>query len=325
MDKSRIIFYTYVNMKKEDPSNFIIYIFKHQLRARRFLFRTIHKLIGQSRPSSYPYPSGDSFRALADHIHDETGSFAPKDVKKGDIVFVSNPLTLQYLREIHPQIENPYILIEHNGDFDIGKEVADLIDDKIIKFYAQDLIYAHEKIVPIPIALENWHYYMNGIPSVFNRIKRKNSKRLPLKKDKVLYRFSLHTNPNERKPALEYVSKHPMFETFTDMLPPTLHIRKLTGYKFVVSPPGNAIESCRTWEALYVRTVPIVKDSVAMRYFVSLGLPIWIVKEWNELDMLNEETLKVKYESFMKNPNWEPLHMDFWIKLIDEDRKTYLK
>ncbi|MEI6304735.1 MAG: hypothetical protein WCP09_01810 [Candidatus Taylorbacteria bacterium] len=310
-------------METKTTNRLIVFVFKHQLRARRLLFRLYSKLTKNNRPSSYPYPSGDSYRALANHIHDETITFDPSHVNPGEIIFVSNPLLLAYLKNIHPKIKNPYILIEHNGDNDVGKEVADLLDENIIRFYAQDNIYKHEKITPIPIALENWYYYMNGIPSVYNMIQKKAIKYVPFKKNNILYRFSIHTNPSVRGPAHRYCNQHPLMETFTEMLPPTLHIRKLMTYKFVFSPPGNAIESCRTWEALYVRTVPIVKDSVAMRYFESIGLPIWIIKEWNELDGLTEFDLARRYDNFIKKAKWDALHMDFWKKLINEDKKRF--
>ena len=142
-------------------------------RIERKLFKIKLFFSKNKRPSSYPIISGDSFRALADHIHDETGTFNPDDVKKGDIVFVNNPLTKSYLETVHPKIKNQYILIEHNGDNNIDKTVTDLLDDKIYRFYAQDVVEAHEKIIPIPISIENLHIYINGIPRVLNTIRRK--------------------------------------------------------------------------------------------------------------------------------------------------------
>lgn len=305
---------------------------KYVMILRRGIFRKIWmRLTGNVRPVSYPYVSGDSFRALAQHIreidyYEPHRTFDPADVKLGDIVFVSNGAAHEYMRTLHKSINFPYILLIHNGDEAIDQEFADMIDEKIIRCYAQDVIVAHDKIIPIPIAFENKKYYMNGIPAVFNRLVRRIKRNPPVKKNKILYRFSIHTNPAVRKPVLEYLSKHPQTETFSEMLPPSLHLRKLMTYKFVASPPGNSIESNRTWEALELRTVPIVKDYVAYRYFVSLGLPLWIVKEWDELDAYKtEEALASKYEEIMKNPNWEPLRMDYWIKRIKDDQELARK
>ena len=111
-------------------------------------------------------------------------------------------------------------------------------------------------------------------------------------------------------------------ETFSEMLPPPLHMKYLMTYKFVASPPGNSIESCRTWEALHLKTIPIVKDYFAYRYFVSTGLPMWVVRDWRELDGISEQDLARKYDEYIENACWDALHMDFWIKKIREDQET---
>lgn len=289
-------------------------------KIERKLFLLKLKFAKDKRPSSYPIIAGDSFRALADHIHDETGTFNPDDVKKGDIVFVNNPLTKPYLETLHPKIKHPYILIEHNGDNNIDKSVTDMLDDKIIRFYAQDVVESHPKLIPIPIAIENLHIYINGIPRVINTLRKKLETDPPVKKNRVFFFFNISTNPKERGPARELFLKHPAMDTAEGMIPPRLHLETLMQYKFVASPPGNAIESCRTWEALFMKTIPIVKDFAAYRYFASIGLPMWVIKDWNELNSYDEEGLAKKYEELIKNANFEPLFMDFWIKMIREDQ-----
>lgn len=299
-----------------------IYISFHHylLRAQRLFFRWLRRLARNTRPGSYPYVSGDTFRSFADYIHDETTTFDPTKVNLGDTIFVCNGFAHEYMNTLHRKISSPYILIIHNGDRAIDEEFVKKIDDKIISCYAQDVIFAHPRLFPIGIGLENRHYHANGIPYIFNKLINKIKKNPLIKKNRILYRFSIHTNPTERIPALEIFSKNPVMETFIEMLPPPIHLRKLMTYKFVASPPGNSIESCRTWEALELRTIPIVKDFVAYRYFVEIGLPMWIVKDWRELEGLTEDDLEKKYNEMMKNPNWEPTRMDYWIKRIKHDQ-----
>ncbi len=305
------------------PSRLTIALDRRSYLVKKYFFKLTQRIKKDPRPTSYPYVSGDSFRALADHIHDETTVFTPKDVARGDIVFVSNDLVLSYLQTIHPQISNPYILISHNSDTSIDKAAADLLDDKIIRFYAQDAVYAHAKIVPIPIGLENLHFYANGITSFYNKIREKIRRNPPQRKNRIFFKFNIRTNPVERGPALEYFSQHPLMDSPRYKLSPILHARKLMTYKFVASPPGHAIESCRTWEALYLGTIPIVKDFISMRYFTSLGLPMWIVKDWKELDGITEEQLAKKYDEFIKNASWEALQMEFWITMIRQEQKKW--
>ncbi len=293
---------------------------KYFWKLVRIIFKTKDRISKNPRRGSYPYVTGDSFRKLADHIYDETDTFEPNIVKTGDIVFVGNPKTKYFLENIHPKIKNRYILIEHNGDSPIDKSIANLLDDKIIKFYAQDVIYEHEKIIPIPIGIENIYFYVNGIPQMYGYFVKSIKKHPPIKKNRVFFYFNVSTNPIERIPAKKYFSEHPCMDTVPQMLSQRYHLKTLCKYKFVVSPPGNAIESCRTWDALYMKTIPIVKNFVSMKYFEKIGLPIWIVNDWEELNGYTEEKFAQKYEFLTKNANWDPLHMDFWINMIKEDQ-----
>src|SRR5690348_15017618 len=70
------------------------------------------------RPSSYPYISGDTFRAFCDHVFDETNvPFDPTKIQFADTVFVRNDVLDIFFSRYHPYIPHPYILISHNGDF----------------------------------------------------------------------------------------------------------------------------------------------------------------------------------------------------------------
>ena len=312
-------------MELKSPGKLHTTIEKHYLRIGRALFRIKMKITGDSRPGSYPYVSGDTFRKLADHIHDETGSFDPIKVGLGDIVFVSSPLVLEYMQTLHPRIKNPYILIAHNGDNSIGKPVIDLIDEKIIRFYAQHVLTNDIKIIPLDIGIENAHYHTNGIPRIYTQLIKKTGGTGTVRKNRIFFQFSVETNPTERGPAKQYFLTHPLMDTLVNRIPSSRHAKILSTYKFMVSPPGNGIGCSRTWEALYMKTIPVVKDSVTVRYMASLGLPIWIVKDWHELDGLTEADLARKYDTLMSTASFKPLHMNFWIEKIHEDQRQARK
>jgi hypothetical protein len=279
-------------------------------------FRTIFHTL-KSRPGSYPYITGDSFRLLADHIHDETNTFNPALVEKGDIVFVGNPQMEYFFKKIHPQIKNKYILIQHNGDNHVDENIAHYIDDKIFRFYAQISTVKHEKIISIPIGIENKHHGIEGFSFLMKwKIPTKEAK-----KPRIFFHFSVQTNPGERGPALTYFKTHLLMDTIEKFVPYITYKNILASYCFTVSPAGNTLGSHRTWEALYLRTIPVVKRTIDAESWVSLGLPIWIVDNWNELDNLSEQILKSKYEEMMENASFEAIQMDYWIKKIRDDQK----
>ena len=94
----------------------------------------------------------------------------------------------------------------------------------------------------------------------------------------------------------------------------------MSQYKFVLSPPGAGMDCHRTWEALYIGCIPIVITSKIDELYE--GLPIVVVKDWNEI---TKEFLERKYHEIMKNKkenkyNMEKLELKYWTDklLIDK-------
>ena len=59
---------------------------------------------------------------------------------------------------------------------------------------------------------------------------------------------------------------------------------------FVVSPDGNGKDCHKTWESIYMGSIPIVTDSYFARRFKQLGIPIYIIDDWNQFSSLNLST-----------------------------------
>lgn len=275
--------------------------------------RRITKLL-KLHLTSYPYVSGDTFRAMADHIYDTDLHLDPTHIQDKQVVFVQSFLIDTFFQNVHPNIHASYILITHNGDKNIDTAYIPYFNDKkIIHWFAQNCQVAHPKLTPIPIGIENKSYFLHGIPKYFTKLSRQKTSR----ELRIFYKFNPHTNISERTTALHSLQSNPLARTDATWHDPYTYLSALKNYAFVASPPGNGEDCIRTWEALYLRTVPVVKHSAATEYFASLGLPLWVIKDWGELDGITENDLVDKYDTLMNNANLDPLHMDFWIRKIN--------
>jgi hypothetical protein len=79
-------------------------------------------------------------------------------------------------------------------------------------------------------------------------------------------------------------------------------------YAFVVSPHGNGLDCHRTWEALALGCIPIVKSSGIDPLFDEL--PVWIVKEWSDV---TADAMRIKIEEFRnRNFNYDKLTVGYW-------------
>ncbi len=270
------------------------------------------------RPASYPYITGDGFRKMADHIYDELKKCSPTDINNGDIVFVNSSMLNEYFEEIHTHIKNKYILISHNSDQNIKEEQLEYIDSKIIKWYAQNVMVKHEKLIPIPFGLDNLLRFHTGMPTIFNKYSKKEKIN---RKNRIIFGFSINTNPKERQPFYDFLSNSKIADKLPWTQSPIEYFDIITNYKFIAAPDGNGHDDPRRWESMYIKIVPIVKNSVAMDYFLSLGLPLWVVDNWNEIEKYSENELSIKYDDIINNSSREALQMKFWLDMIIKEKE----
>ncbi len=194
----------------------------------------------------------------------------------------------------------------------MDEDALELAGDKVIKWYGINVTVRNPTVIPIPLGIENKHFYVCGIPAVFKSVIRRNYP----KKDRIFYGFTVSTNLAERQPALDAMRRNPLAETVQAWrgFGPYLHL--LATHKFVASPPGSSVEGHRTWDAFYIGIVPIVKSSPTIDYFERLGMPLWAIRDWKELDGLTESTLAEKFDDIMAHGKKDVLFMDYWTDKI---------
>ena len=267
-------------------------------------------------PTSHPFISGDTFRNVAHHIHDMDSNINPRLIREGDIVFVQSPRMMDFFTNINPQIKNGYVLITHNGDENITEQYLPLITDTVKHWFAQNCLITHPKITPLPIGLENKWYYLHGIPRYYKSLRAKPTQKV----FKILYKFSVTTNPTVRGAALKVLKEHSLAETYDDWRESFSYLRTLQNFSFIASPEGNGHDCIRTWESMYLGTAPILKRSVMSEYFYSLGLPIILIEDWEDLTTWDPERLKSLYDTITPKLASRALWADYWIELINSKR-----
>jgi hypothetical protein len=88
--------------------------------------------------------------------------------------------------------------------------------------------------------------------------------------------------------------------------------KTLARFAFVVSPRGNGLDCHRTWEAMAVGTIPIVKSSGIDQLY--RDLPVVIVDDWSEITAPNLRAWKMWVNTSIFNMS--KLRMDYWKTLI---------
>lgn len=87
----------------------------------------------------------------------------------------------------------------------------------------------------------------------------------------------------------------------------------MINYSFVLSPFGNGIDCIRTFEALCLGCIVIMKKSFLD--IIYEDLPILIVNEWEDINekLLNDTLILYSKKQF----NYDKLKINYWIKLVN--------
>ena len=262
--------------------------------------RAVDKLL-KRRPSSYPYISGDSFRAIAQHVYEGAGSaIDPSRIQEGEIVFIQADMVRDFMATIHTKIAVRYIVITHNAtDTVIDASYAALIDEpNILRWYAQNAAIEHPKLIPLPAGLENMSLHHEGETSFFDALRSANLKGGAFKKFRIVSFEALEENP-----MMDNAQAGPGMR------------EKVNGYAMLAALSLGESDSKEIWQAMYLGALPIVKRSHLMEYYRSLGLPIWIVDSWGEVPR-DVKALRERYDIIWATVSGDALWMDYWIKEI---------
>ena len=254
-------------------------------------------------------------------------------LSENDLLYIK-PDALYHFSQLLYNIPTKIILISNCSDCTIPNEIfpnnIDFLNfinsDKIVHCFFQNCIYDHPKITKIPIGIdyhtisnENNHIW-GSKSSPFDQenllINIKNNS-LPYYERKIKcysnFHFSINTKYSyDRLDAINNINKDLIF--YEPM--PVNRINtweNQSQYAFVISPHGNGLDCHRTWEALILGCIPIVKKSEIDSLYYQL--PVLIVNEWSNItqELLENTIIDFKNKVF----NYDKLLLSYWTKIFD--------
>lgn len=257
-----------------------------------------------------------------------------------EIVHVCPQALTNFVTKVLPTITNPFILVTNNSDLttpiDISNETDILLKSPFLKhWFAQNCVLSHEKITRIPIGLD-YHSLRPSKKQFTWSPPEKHAwglKASPVIQEQELLALKALSLPFEKREIKAYanfqflmttrygkIDRIDCFNTVPKDLvfyEPTRVVRSVCWTNmiknaFVLSPQGNGIDCHRTWEALCLGCIPILKTSGIDPLFENL--PVWIVNEWSEVTY---QAMKAKIDEF-KNKSFalEKLTLRYWQNLF---------
>jgi hypothetical protein len=257
-------------------------------------------------------------------------------LKNGDSLYICSNAIREFFKQ-YKTINVSFILVTGDCDEIVPNDCFDNINDfeefinsdKIIHWYAQNCIVNHPKLSGIPIGLDYHtvkrqdHPWSRKMSPLCQEQQLLDVNKIPFTERIIACYSNFHFSIEgarfgyDRKDVIKNVPKDLVF--YEPSKCPRLKCwENQVKYAFVLSPHGNGLDCHRTWEALCLGCIPIVKKSVIDHLYE--GLPVLIVDDWKEvtLTLLQETVTDFSTKTFQ----YSKLTLDYWVEKIKSCNKS---
>ena len=273
--------------------------------------------------SKNPQSSCDNDKTYLDNMHQS---------EKMSIYVCSDMLTY-FVSSILPKITMSFYLVSGDSDLDVQKEALTpelfkkLVESPyLLKWFAQNITDPPApKVVQMPIGLDYhsianthdhwWKLNHEGSKpveqeSILNDL-RQSMKPFDERSCKIFsnihHRLDRHGDRGSAISAL-YHKRPELIANASQYMSRTQTWREMCKYSFVLSPFGNGYDCHRTWEALSLGAIPIVRAKQFKDLFADL--PILNVDEWSDV---TQELLETTIREFKDRKfNYEKFTLKYW-------------
>jgi hypothetical protein len=247
-----------------------------------------------------------------------------------------------FMTNFAPKINKKVIIVTNDSDFDspifekpvgkgdeINKEaIVDFLNSEYcVHWFTQNCTLKHPKVTPIPIGLDyhTFSYYQPCVvqeQTLNNIIKNCRAPHFTQRLVKCYGNFHFNMDgkyyTSDRYDCFNNVPRN-LVDYERNMVNRNTTWENQTNYAFVLSPAGGGYDCHRTWEALILGCIPIVKRFNIPLEDIYEDLPVLIVDNWSDL---NEKLLNETLEKFQKMKfNYEKLTLAYWKNLIYSYKK----
>lgn len=258
--------------------------------------------------------TGEKFYAVADFLFnvdcaEPTKIFDGSNLPNHTVIVYTHATHIDELLYKICNLPRRFVIVTHNSDCNVYD--ATKLPNNVVHWFSQNVCVLDPRLSSIPIGLENSRWFpetrkkekmlrKTGTPKTFRNL--------------VYVNHDISTNPTDRSPAYRVLGGKPFATTVHGRNPFNFdaYLDDLYHHKFIVSPPGNGVDTHRKWEALYVGTIPIEKKCPNNTFYTDL--PICLIDDW---DQLTERFLDAEYARIRATAwNLDKLRMSYWLELI---------
>lgn len=235
-----------------------------------------------------------------------------------------------FVDEVLGKIKRPFVLV--TGDSDVSVSAANIKNIELLgsnqylkRWFAQNLEFSHPKVGPMPIGLDYhsaWqdprHYGgRNILPALQEAELRaicRSAKAFCQREPLAVCDWLGRSAYGDREEAGQKIAVDARFVP-EGRLPRYELWQKYAEYAFVASPFGVGLDCHRTWEAIALGCIPIIKTSAMARLFE--GMPVLVVQNWNQVtsEYLKQQQKNLAAQQF----DYSKIFLTYWWDRINHD------
>lgn len=237
-------------------------------------------------------------------------------LRAGQPVYLFTDCITEFVEAYLPHMEKPFTLVTGADDHSVSAEslgastIKTLLDHELVsRWFAQNAEIAHRKVTPIPIGVDYhvlagnhhrpWRTFQSPLEQERDLLAVR--ARAPAITDRSCTAYSnwhFFLGRGDRQQCFDRID-HGCVYFEPVPVPRTQSWTNNTQHLFTVSPLGAGLDCHRTWEALLLGTIPIVRRSPLDGLYD--GLPVCIVDDWAQVNTAflrgkRDEMLEGRYD-----------------------------
>jgi hypothetical protein len=247
-------------------------------------------------------------------------------LKDGDSIYICNTAIPNFVFNFLPRLNCKIVLVSGDSDdlINTSNNVKTILNNPLIlHWYIQNCCFTHPKVTKMPIGMD-YHTIANGLCDGWGKQKSEMDQEqdlihlrntmVPFEKRKILCYANYHFVLSRGDRALAYneIPKELVYyePAFVQRI---VSWNKQLDYAFVISPFGCGMDCHRTWEALLLGCIPIIRHSAIDDLFNDL--PVLFVDKWSDVtqQLLEDTIIQFRAKPF----DYEKLQLSYWNRKIN--------
>ena len=243
---------------------------------------------------------------------------------------------LRFVREFVPKLTKKVIMVTNDSDMDgpinphsheLPKaEIRAFLDsDLCVHWFTQNCTLEHPKVTAMPIGMDYHTLSHKENPVEQERMINEVAKAARPSHERSLlcygnFKFGMNDKyyTHERRNCFDQVPTH-LCRHETSIIPRKQTWEHQSHHAFVLSPAGGGLDCHRTWEALILGCIPILRKLSPHFEKIFEDLPVLLVDNWTDI---TEELLQQTIDDFKTRTfRLEKLTLSYWIQQFNKYKK----